>query len=233
MGYMSQKFTLYDDLTILQNLEFYCGVYGVPKKLRQARIDWVLEMSGLKGRENLKTGTLPGGWKQRVAFGASAMHEPEILFLDEPTSGVDPLARRQFWRLIRDFACHGTAILVTTHYLEEAENCNRIGLMAAGELVAQGSPSEIKARQPGKLIELTVDRVRAAADLIERQFEKWRVSIFGTRLHLVLDHPERELDRIRSLLKEAQIALHSERTIPFSLEDAFIRIVQENSRNNV
>jgi len=115
IGYMSQKFTLYDDLSILQNLEFYCGVYEVPPRLRYQKIAWVLETCGLIGRENMVTGKLPGGWKQRVSFGASVMHEPEILFLDEPTSGVDPLARRQFWRTINDFARQGTAILVTTH----------------------------------------------------------------------------------------------------------------------
>ena len=173
---MSQKFTLYDDLTIGQNLEFYCGVYGVPRRLRREKIDWVLETGGLVGREGTLTGSLPGGWKQRVAFGASVMHEPEILFLDEPTSGVDPLARRQFWRLIRDFASHGTAILVTTHYLEEAENCNRMGFMVAGEVVAQGSPSQIKAEQPGQLIELISDRTQAASDLLKKQLEPWRVS---------------------------------------------------------
>ncbi len=226
LGYMSQKFTLYDDLTIKQNLEFYCGVYGVPRKLRQEKIDWVLATSGLIGKEDTVTGSLPGGWKQRVAFGASVMHEPDILFLDEPTSGVDPLARRQFWRLIRDFARQGTAILVTTHYLEEAENCNRMGFMVAGEIVAQGSPSQIKAQQPGQLIEMMVSDTQTASNLLKTQLESWRVSIFGDRLHLVLDNPERELWQVRQSLTAHQIDIHSERAIPFSLEDAFIGIVQ-------
>ncbi|GAB4533737.1 MAG: ATP-binding cassette domain-containing protein [Pleurocapsa sp.] len=226
LGYMSQKFTLYDDLTIQQNLEFYCGVYGVPRKLRREKIDWVLATCGLVGKEDTVTGSLPGGWKQRVAFGASVMHEPEILFLDEPTSGVDPLARRQFWRLIRDFAQQGTAILVTTHYLEEAENCNRMGFMVAGEIVAQGSPSEIKAQQGGKLIEMTVSDTQIASNLLKTQLEPWRVSIFGDRLHLVLDNPETELSEIKESLKENQLNIYSQRTIPFSLEDAFISIVQ-------
>lgn len=226
LGYMSQKFTLYDDLTIRQNLEFYCGVYGIPRKLRREKIDWVLATCGLVGRENTITGSLPGGWKQRVAFGASVMHEPEILFLDEPTSGVDPLARRQFWRLIRDFVRQGTAILVTTHYLEEAENCNRMGFMVAGEIVAQGSPSQIKAQQPGQLMELVLSDTQGASDLLKTQLEPWRVSIFGERLHLVLDNPERELPQVQQSLQEAQIVIHSERAIPFSLEDAFIGLVQ-------
>jgi ABC-2 type transport system ATP-binding protein len=226
LGYMSQKFTLYDDLTIKQTLEFYCGVYGVPRKLRQEKIDWVLATCGLEEKENTVTGSLPGGWKQRVAFGASVMHEPEILFLDEPTSGVDPLARRQFWRLIRDLAQQGTAILVTTHYLEEAENCNRMGFMVAGEIVAQGSPSEIKAQQGGKLIETIVSDTQTASNLLKTQLEPWRVAIFGDRLHLVLDNPETELSQIEQTLADKQIDIYSQRAIPFTLEDAFINIVQ-------
>jgi len=226
IGYMSQKFTLYDDLTIRQNLEFYCGVYGVPKKARREKIDWVLETCGLVGRDHLITGSLPGGWKQRVSFGASVMHEPDILFLDEPTSGVDPLARRQFWRLIRDFARRGTAILVTTHYLEEAENCNNMAFMVAGEIVAQGSPSDIKTSQPGQLFELVSPQTQAASDRLKERLEPWRVSIFGDRLHLVLDHPERELDTVRRWLADAGIAVQTVQPTPFTLEDAFIGIVQ-------
>lgn len=226
IGYMSQKFTLYDDLSVLQNLEFYCGVYGVPKRSRREKIHWVLETCGLAGQKNLVTGQLPGGWKQRVAFGACVMHEPEILFLDEPTSGVDPLARRQFWRFINEFARQGTAILVTTHYLEEAEQCNRMGFMVAGEMVIQGSPSEIKAQQPGELIELVTNNTQAASDLLKTELESWRVSIFGDRLHVVLDQPKTELPEIHSFLQNAQINVQSVRTISFSLEDAFIGTVQ-------
>ncbi|MBD2534176.1 ABC transporter ATP-binding protein [Nostoc flagelliforme FACHB-838] len=226
IGYMSQKFTLYNDLTIIQNLEFYCGVYGVPTRWRRTKIDWVLATCGLVGKENLLTGQLPGGWKQRVAFGASVMHEPKILFLDEPTSGVDPLARRQFWRLINEFARSGTAVLVTTHYLEEAEQCNCMGFMVAGEVVAQGSPSEIKASQPGQIIEIVTDKTQNSLNLLKTQLAPWRVSIFGDRLHLVLDHPDIEIPHIRSLLQAEGINFHSLRLIPFSLEDSFIGIVQ-------
>ncbi|MEQ9670822.1 ATP-binding cassette domain-containing protein [Coleofasciculus sp. G2-EDA-02] len=233
IGYMSQKFTLYDDLTIIQNLEFYCGVYGVPRRLRPTKIDWVLATCGLVGKENILTGRLPGGWKQRVAFGASVMHEPEILFLDEPTSGVDPLARRQFWRFINQFARLGTAVLVTTHYLEEAEQCNRMGFMVAGEVVAQGSPSEIKAAQPGQLIEVVTDQTQNASNLLKSKIDSWRVSIFGDRLHLVLDHPDGEIPQVRSVLDDAGIKIESLRAIPFSLEDAFIGIVQRTQSPSV
>jgi ABC-2 type transport system ATP-binding protein len=226
IGYMSQKFTLYDDLTILQNLEFYSGVYGVPRKLRREKIDWVIATCGLEGQEKMVTGQLPGGWKQRVAFGASVMHEPDILFLDEPTSGVDPLARRQFWKLINDFARNGTAILVTTHYLEEAEQCNRMSFMVAGENVIEGSPSFIKASQPGQLIEIIVNENQAAAKILKQQFAAWRVSIFANSLHIVIENPEVDIPRITQLLGAADFTIDSLRQISFSLEDAFIGIVQ-------
>ena len=229
IGYMSQKFTLYDDLTIVENLEFYCGVYGVPQELQRQKIDWVLGTCGLVGKEKLLTGKLPGGWKQRVAFGASVMHEPEILFLDEPTSGVDPLARRQFWRLINDFARQGTAILVTTHYLEEAEHCNRMGFIVAGEIVIQGTPSEIKTAQPGQLLEIITDSTQLAANLLKTKLDPWRVSIFGDRLHLVLDEPDSEITEVQSFLQTNNIKVQSLQPIPFSLEDAFIGIVQRKS----
>ncbi|MDZ8262923.1 ATP-binding cassette domain-containing protein [Nostoc sp. ChiQUE01b] len=228
IGYMSQKFTLYDDLTILQNLEFYSGVYGVPRKLRREKIDWVIATCGLEGQANMITAQLPGGWKQRVAFGACVMHEPDILFLDEPTSGVDPLARRQFWKLINDFARNGTAILVTTHYLEEAEQCNRMSFMVAGKTVAEGSPSSVKASQPGQLIEIIVNQNQIASKILKQHFESWRVSIFADSLHVVLDHPEQEINQLTQLLKANQITINSLRPIPFSLEDAFIGIVQRS-----
>jgi len=230
LGYMSQKFTLYDDLTIAENLAFYCGVYGVPPHLRRSRIEWVLATCGLVGKERLITGQLPGGWKQRVAFGASVMHEPEILFLDEPTSGVDPLARRQFWRLIEDFARRGTAVLVTTHYLEEAEHYHRMGFMVNGVVVTQGTPSEIKAAQPGQLMELVCDRPQLSAQILKQQLAPWQVSIFGDRLHVVLDQVDRDLAHVRSSLAANEIQIHSLRPIPFSLEDAFIGIVQRAQR---
>ncbi|MGJ3254627.1 MAG: ATP-binding cassette domain-containing protein [Elainellaceae cyanobacterium] len=226
IGYMSQKFTLYDDLSIGQNLEFYCGVYGVPRRQRREKIDWVLTTSGLEGQENLLTGKLPGGWKQRVAFGASVMHAPDILFLDEPTSGVDPLARRQFWRLIEDFARNGTAVIVTTHYLEEAEHCNRMGFMVAGRVVSQGTPNDIKTEQPGQLFELTTRRPQAVSDLLKTQLDSWKVSIFGDRLHVVLDDPTTQKSQIQTTLEDANLPVQALKPISFSLEDAFIGIVE-------
>ena len=165
IGYMSQKFSLYDDLTIAENLDFFGGVYGVPPEELKEKERWVLDFSGLEGKEQQITRSLPGGWKQRVAFGSAIMHEPGIVFLDEPTSGVDPLARRAFWLMINRLADAGTAVLVTTHYLEEAEQCNRLGFMVAGELLVEGTPTEIKAQQKGHLLEFRVDEPQRAADL--------------------------------------------------------------------
>jgi ABC-2 type transport system ATP-binding protein len=232
IGYMSQKFTLYDDLSIKENLEFYCGVYDVPRKERQEKMDWVLKTCGLKGQEALLTRSLPGGWKQRLSFGASVMHQPEILFLDEPTSGVDPLARRQLWRLIRQFARNGTSVLVTTHFLEEAEHCQKLAFMVAGEIVAEGTPSEIKASQPGKLIEISTDNTQRAAQVVRQTLNAWKVAIFADSLHLNLENPDQELPKIQQQLQQAGVHLNSQRQIPFSLEDAFIGIVQRASRND-
>jgi ABC-2 type transport system ATP-binding protein len=225
IGYMSQKFTLYDDLSIIENLRFYAGIYGLRSSERDARIAWVLETTGLRGREGLLTAKRPGGWKQRVAFGAAVMHDPEILFLDEPTSGVDPLARRQFWRLIDERARAGTAILVTTHYLEEAEHCNRLCFMAAGRTVTEGSPTAIKAAQPGRLFEITTDSPERAAAALEKLFPAWRVALFGTRLHLIAID-DGDLDRATSALRTAGVNVTLSRPLPFSLEDAFIGTIE-------
>ncbi len=225
IGYMSQKFTLYDDLSIIENLRFYAGIYGLQSSERDARIAWVLETTGLRGREGLRTASLPGGWKQRVAFGAAVMHDPEILFLDEPTSGVDPLARRQFWRLIDERARAGTAILVTTHYLEEAEHCNRLCFMSAGRMVTEGSPTAIKAAQPGRLFEVTTDAPERAVAALEQLFPAWRVALFGTRVHLIA-LADGDLERATDALRAAGVKVAQTRPVPFSLEDAFIGTIE-------
>jgi drug efflux transport system ATP-binding protein len=230
IGYMSQKFSLYNDLSIQENLDFFAGVYGVPENEREEKIRWVLSFSGLEDKQNQITGSLPGGWKQRVAFGAAIMHEPEVLFLDEPTSGVDPLARRAFWKMINRLADAGTAVLVTTHYLEESEQCNRLGLMVAGELVAEGAPSDLKARQKGHLLEFTVDRPQQAADLLKMDTEHWRVALFGDRLHVITDEDIDTATRsITSKLEANGIHVIHVREEHFSMEDVFIAVV-ENAR---
>ncbi len=228
IGYMSQKFSLYDDLTIEENLEFFAGVYEVPRSERAIKKRWVLEFSGLAGMGHLLTGSLPGGWKQRVAFGAAVMHEPSVLFLDEPTSGVDPLARRDFWKVINSLADRGVAILVTTHYLEEAEQCNRLGFMVAGEMVAEGAPSSIKAAQEGQLIEIHTDSPQQALHLLKSQMEHWRVSLFGDRLHVIVDE-EKDIEKLKQQLCAAHIAAEAVVSY-YSLEDIFIAIVEKARR---
>jgi ABC-2 type transport system ATP-binding protein len=228
VGYMSQKFSLYEDLPIDENLMFFAGIYGVPSHEVDEKIRWVLEFAGLEGKEHELVGRLPGGWKQRVAFGAAIMHEPTVLFLDEPTSGVDPVARRAFWGLINRLADAGTAILVTTHYLEEAEQCNRLGLMVAGELVAEGSPTGIKSEQRGRLLELHVDRPQRAADVLKDTMDRWRVSLFGDRLHVIVDEALPTGGRnFEQTLARAGIRIVSEREARFSLEDVFISVVEQ------
>src|SRR6266496_875786 len=228
IGYMSQKFSLYDDLTIEENLNFFAGVYQVPLAERAKKKRWVLSFSGLQGRGNQMTGSLPGGWKQRVAFGAAVMHEPSVLFLDEPTSGVDPLARRAFWKMINTFADRGMGILVTTHYLEEAEQCKRLGLLVAGELVAQGTPSGLKAEQQGHLIELITDAPQRANNLLKNEMERWRVSLFGDRLHVIVDEdPATGIRNLTEKLTSKSIQVSKAREQSYSLEDVFIAVVEK------
>ncbi len=225
IGYMSQKFALYDDLTIGENLDFYARLYGVDESVREERKQWVLEAAELKGEAGMLTRSLPGGWKQRVAFGSAVMHEPEAIFLDEPTSGVDPLARRAMWRMINEFADRGAGIVVVTHYLEEAEQCNRLGFMVAGEIIAQGSPSEVKADMKGELYEIEVDRPDRALAVLRKKFGASRVSLFGDRLHLVVENDEQKR-QAAATLEEAQVRVASQKPIPFSLEDVFISLIE-------
>lgn len=231
LGYMSQKFSLYDDLTVGENLNFFGGVYGLSREEIETKKHWVLEFAGLEGKEAALTASLPGGWKQRVAFGAAIMHEPSVLFLDEPTSGVDPLARRAFWRMINQLADMGTAILVTTHYLEEAEQCNRLGFMVAGSIVAEGTPGGVKRAQTGHLIETVASEPQRAADLLRTEGERWRISLFGDRIHNVTDgDAETSMRETRATLAAAGIAVLEAREIPWSLEDVFISVVEKAKR---
>jgi ABC-2 type transport system ATP-binding protein len=225
IGYMSQKFALYDDLTIGENLDFYARLYGVDESVREERKKWVLETSELAGEEKMLTKSLPGGWKQRVAFGAAVMHEPEAIFLDEPTSGVDPLARRAMWRMINEQADRGAGIVVVTHYLEEAEQCNCLGFMVAGEIIAQGSPSQVKANMKGELYEIEVDRPDLALSTLKKKFGASRVSLFGDRLHVVTESDDQKRGAL-SALQEAGVKIVSSKPVPFSLEDVFISLIE-------
>jgi ABC-2 type transport system ATP-binding protein len=225
LGYMSQKFALYDDLTIGENLDFYARLYGVDESVREERKKWVLASAELSEEAGMLTRSLPGGWKQRVAFGAAVMHEPEAIFLDEPTSGVDPLARRAMWRMINEFADRGAGIVVVTHYLEEAEQCNRLGFMVAGEIISQGSPGEVKANMKGSLYEMEVDHPNRALAVLRGKFGASRVSLFGERLHLVVKNEDQK-QQAATVLREAGISIVSQKPVEFSLEDVFISLIE-------
>jgi ABC-2 type transport system ATP-binding protein len=229
VGYMSQKFSLYDDLTVEENLDFFAGVYGVAAGRRAERKRWVLEFAGLEGHGGQLTGSLPGGWKQRVAFGAAIMHEPRVLFLDEPTSGVDPIARRTFWAMINGLADRGTAILVTTHYLEEAEQCNRLGFMVAGALAAEGTPSGIKAAQAGRVLAIRADRPQHALALLKTVVQPWRAALFGDRIHVMIDRDGETAGRaLADHLRQGGIRVMEIAEQAYSLEDVFLLIVERS-----
>jgi ABC-2 type transport system ATP-binding protein len=225
IGYMSQKFALYDDLTIGENLDFYARLYGVEESVREERKKWVLDLAELSEEAHMLTRSLPGGWKQRVAFGAAVMHEPDAVFLDEPTSGVDPLARRAMWRMINEFADRGAGILVVTHYLEEAEQCNHIGFMVAGEIIAHGSPSEVKAAMKGSMSEILTDKPDLALRTLKERFGASRVSLFGDKLHLVTEDDEQKQEATERL-NTASVTVISWVPTQFSLEDVFISLIE-------
>jgi drug efflux transport system ATP-binding protein len=185
----------------------------------------VLELAELSGEAGMLTKSLPGGWKQRVAFGAAVMHEPEAIFLDEPTSGVDPLARRAMWRMINEFADRGAGVLVVTHYLEEAEQCTRLGFMVAGEIIADGTPAQVKANMKGSLWEIDTDHPNRGLAVLKKKFGASRVSLFGDRLHVVTENDEQKR-AASAALAEAGVGVLAEKPIPFSLEDVFISLIE-------
>jgi ABC-2 type transport system ATP-binding protein len=227
IGYMSQRFSLYDDLTVEQNIRFFGGIYGLSDARLRERMHWVLAMADLTGREDSLTRTLSGGWKQRLALGCAVLHEPPIVFLDEPTGGVDPLSRRNFWEMINQLSEHGTTVLVTTHFLDEAEYCNDIILINAGRLVASGSPIELKTRYiTSPILEVRCDDVVQSLELIRAESWALETSVFGTALHVMVADADGGAGRIRTLLTRRGIAVASvERIVP-SLEDVFLYVLE-------
>ncbi|MDT3695884.1 MAG: ABC transporter ATP-binding protein [Ignavibacterium sp.] len=232
IGYMSQKFSLYNDLTVAENIRFYAGVYGLDGKKYQERKQWVLKVANLENMENMLTASLPGGIKQRLALGTAVIHEPKIVFLDEPTSGVDPVSRRNFWDLINDLSDAGTTVLVTTHYLDEAEFCNDIILINAGRLVAQGNAKALKTNYiKNPILEIESNRVVDSLEILEK--EKWvgETSIFGNYIHVILnDDTITEKNITRLLYEQNGIKIKRiERIIP-TLEDVFIHLIEKDNK---
>ena len=231
IGYMSQKFSLYADLTVLENLRFFAGMYGVPSDMVQERIGWALEMAGLRGRESSLTGTLSGGWKQRLALGCAVLHRPPILFLDEPTSGVDPLSRRLFWELIQRMSDEGVTVFVTTHYMDEAVYCNRLALMDRGQLIALGTPTELRRDSiEGSLLLLECDRIGDALERVRRIEGVHDAAVFGNALHLVVSNVEVG-SAIRAALEADGIVVARLDPIRPSLEDAFVALTARRGVN--
>ncbi|MBN1412035.1 MAG: ABC transporter ATP-binding protein [Spirochaetales bacterium] len=230
IGYMSQKFSLYEDLTVDENIEFFGGVYGLDKKTLKERRDWVIDMAGLSGREKSLTAELSGGWKQRLALGCAILHSPGIVFLDEPTGGVDPVSRRRFWDLINRLVRNGTTVLVTTHYLDEAEYCDTITLMHAGRIIAEGSPARLKEEHiKTATLEVECDNVIEAMECLQNDDRIDETTVFGTYLHVNSSHDQPE-SLVRSLLEGKGIQVHRIDTIVPSLEDVFIHLIEKQIR---
>ena len=226
IGYMSQKFSLYEDLTVEENIEFYGGVYGVPGARLAERKRWILEMAALSQRARSLTRELATGWKQRLALGCALVHEPEILFLDEPTAGVDPVSRRNFWDLIYTVARQGVTVFVTTHYMDEAEHCDRLGLIYRGKLIALGSPQQLKERYvAGALLEIRAQPIMAALDLLAQEPGAKEVAVFGAALHVVADS-EAAIDPIRRALERGGVSVERIDAIIPSLEDVFVALIE-------
>ena len=231
IGYMSQKFSLYDDLTVEENIDFYSGIYRIPAAKKSARKQWALQMAGLTEHRHSLAAVLSGGWKQRLALGCAVLHEPPILFLDEPTSGVDPASRRQFWNLIYELAGQGVTIFVTTHYMDEAEYCDRIGLIYRGELIAEGTPEQLKNEwMQEDVLDLQCDRPQDAMALIETLPGVKEVALFGKGLHVVATHSKTALAELKTALPPAGFAIQRLEAITPSLEDVFVSLIEARDR---
>ena len=225
IGYMSQKFSLYNDLTVLENLHLFAGLYRVPSAKLKDRIEWALKMADLKGQENLITGTLPGGWKQRLALGCAVLHQPPVLFLDEPTSGVDPISRRQFWDLIHHMAEEGVTVFVTTHYMEEAEYCNRLVLIFRGKMVALGTPSELKrGSMKGEILLVESQPLGTAIEALQNAAGVTDAAVFGNALHIVVDDAATAQPRLQKLLEDRGVKVSRMEKIRPTLEDVFVSL---------
>jgi len=232
IGYMSQRFSLYEELTVEENLRFFAGVYNVRGAQRRARIAWAMDMAGLRGRGQVKTRDLAGGWRQRLALGCAVLHEPPILFLDEPTSGVDPASRRNFWEMIGELSSRGITVFVTTHYMDEAEHCDELALIYGGRLVATGSPATLKRRYMSRvLLELEGSDLMGAFAALKPDPALAGVALFGTALHLTADDETAARAAVAARLQAAGISIKRLERIEPSLEDTFVAIVEASGSN--
>jgi ABC-2 type transport system ATP-binding protein len=231
IGYMSQRFSLYDDLTVEENIDFFSGIYGVPAGRRPERKEYVLRMAGLEERRPAMTRLLAGGWKQRLALGCAILHQPSIVFLDEPTSGVDPIARRRFWALIYDLSAAGHTIFVSTHYMDEAEYCHRLALMYRGKIIALGAPADLKRELASRaILRLDTSDPLETMKTLEAAPGISDVAVFGKGLHVTVQDPAAALTQIRSRLAGRNIAVETLEPIPPSMEDVFVAMIEEEEQ---
>ena len=231
IGYMSQKFSLYDDLRVEENIDFYSGIYRIPRERKAARKAWVLEMAGLQEHRQARTGLLPAGWKQRLSLGCALLHEPQILFLDEPTSGVDPLSRRTFWDLIYQMASQDVTVFVTTHYMEEAEYCDRLALIYRGELVALGTPGEMKGHlMADQVLSVSCDRSHEALGAASAVVGVRDAALFGRDIHLMTADAEALAPRLKRELEASGFRVDAIERITPSLEDVFVSLIEARDR---
>ena len=232
IGYMSQRFSLYERLTVDENIRFFGGIYGLDRVRLEARRRFVLEMAGLGGREQTHAADLAGGWRQRLALGCAILHEPPIVFLDEPTGGVDPLSRREFWNLIDHLSASGVTVLVTTHYLDEAEHCHRVAIIHGGRLAAMGTTDELKRVFADRtIVEVQSANPVETMRLLDRTPEVEKTSVFGTSVHAVLHRDPREVTPLlRRRLEAAGLAVTSIAVVPPSLEDVFLEVIEQREK---
>ena len=230
VGYMSQKFSLYNDLTVQQNLNFYGSAYGLENDHLQQRISDVLETANLSGRQNIKTKDLSGGWRQRLALCASILHQPEVMFLDEPTAGVDPISRRAFWDLLYLLASEGVTVFVTTHYMDEAEHCHRLAFIQRGSIIAQGSPIQIKQNvMKGRVLELSLSEPVRSLKILKDNQEKIgldTIELYGSLVHIIDIDISKKQNKIKKILTNCGIKVNTIEIIDPSLEDVFISCMQ-------
>ena len=238
VGYMSQLFTLYQDLTPVENIDFYGSVYGLSRQELGRRREEIIEMAGLRGHEDKLTSSLSGGWRQRLALGCAVVHRPDLVFLDEPTAGVDPVSRREFWDLIYDLARGGTTVFVTTHYLDEAEHCQRVGFIAEGSLVALGTPAELKTKHMrGQVLEIACSDAESAVRVLKQAQQSdlliHEIALYGALVHAVVPSAEVYRPRVASLLSDEGLDVRSIDWVAPSLEDVFISNVNRQEDRNI
>jgi ABC-2 type transport system ATP-binding protein len=227
IGYMSQRFGLYPDLTVLENIHFFADIHGLPRRGRGEKIERLLSFSNLTPFGKRRAGNLSGGMKQKLGLACALIHAPRVLFLDEPTNGVDPVSRRDFWRILYQLLKDGVTIFVATAYLDEADRCNRVGLIHRGKLVACGTPGELKGMMRGAILEVLTGNARQSLQILRRKLEGCQVGLFGDRLHIVSGDPARDSGLVRDLLRVEGADPLSIRQIEPSLEDVFISVMEE------